>query len=128
MEKNESNFLGAFSYILVAGSAILLLLLKGDDDFIRFHSVQSIAFSIVAFIFLVIVSLTELLISFQQLIPLLVIPNFIYLIIFFAFLALWINLIYRAFNGNKYSFPLFKSLMNKINNYLEILKINRNTR
>ncbi|MCX7928722.1 MAG: hypothetical protein N2558_03500 [Patescibacteria group bacterium] len=90
----------AFSYVLGPVSAIVLLLLE-KDRFIRFHCVQSIF--VVGFL-LILNLVFGFAYIFASIIPLLSV---------FTFLV-WLILIYKAWQGDEFVFPVLGRLAKKI--------------
>ena len=111
MKKDDSNVLGAASYVLLALTGVLMLVFKEDDDFVRFHSIQSIVFSVALFVVWIVLKFFEFAISFMPFAQ--VVSLFLNFVFFIAFLAAWFYLMYQALEGKKYAIPPFRDFMNK---------------
>ena|GEM_PF-1100830 len=92
-EENQ-NLLAALTYLLFFVTGIIFLVIEKKNDYIRFHAVQSIAVFGPLFVVLIILS------TFFG--PLGWILNFLVSILVFV---LWIILMYKAFNGERYKIP-----------------------
>lgn len=93
MNNQNENMMGAVAYFLGPITGVLLLLTEKSNKTIRFHAMQST----ILFGGLFVVNLIVALIPFLGLLlsPLLTIGGFV----------LWIMLMWKAFNGEKYSVP-----------------------
>ncbi len=112
----EENLAGALAYILSPLSGIIMFLLENDNEFVKFHSAQSIVFgvgmilvymamSVVQFTLLFIPRLGGLL-SFMF--------SLAYLIVGFGAFLGWLFLLYKAYSGEKYRLPVFGNVAEKL--------------
>ncbi|MCL5011512.1 MAG: DUF4870 domain-containing protein [Candidatus Marsarchaeota archaeon] len=111
MKKGDSNILAAASYVLLVLTGVLMLVFKEDDEFVKFHSIQSIVFAVVFFIVWIVLRIIEFFISlipFTQ-----VFVWFLSLVFGVVFLAVWLYLMYEALEGKKYTLPFLKDFMKK---------------
>ena len=92
---------GALCYLLLWISGLLFLLLEKEDDFVRFHAMQS-------FITFLALNIVAIVISA---IP--VIGWAISALINIAVIVLWIVGMIKAYSGEKYKFPLFGDMAEK---------------
>ncbi len=90
---------GALSYVLGPVTGIIFLLLE-KDSFVRFHAMQSIVFSVVVFVVNTLLGVTIVL---AALVPLLALVEF----------ALWLILIYKASQGEKWEIPVLGKFVYK---------------
>ncbi len=111
MKKEDSKILAAASYVLLVLSGVLMLVFKEEDDFVKFHSIQSILFSVVFFIVWIVLRLFEFIISFIPFTQALI--WFLDLILAVVFIAAWLYLMYQALEGKKYTIPFFRDFMKK---------------
>lgn len=103
----EPNVAGALAYLLGPITGILFLILEKRDHFVRFHAAQSIGISVALIAFWVVFGIVSTVLSS---IPLL---GWIAAIAFFvlsfplglAGLALWVYLMYRAWQGDEWEIP-----------------------
>jgi len=82
----------ALSYVLGPITGVIFLLLE-KDPFVRFHSMQSIVFSVAALILNTLLTATVVLALF---VPILILLEF----------ALWLMLIYKASQGTEWELPV----------------------
>ena len=103
----SSRQLGALSYFFVALSGIVVLAWKRDDDFVRFHALQSILATLTFF---------GLGILLKGLAGLPVI-GFLYAYLFQIYLIVlfiyWIYLMVRAYNGRREHVPYLGALLER---------------
>ncbi len=104
----EPNVGGALSYLLGIITGILFYVIEKDNEFIRFHAMQSI----IVFGGLFVLSiLWSFFLAFLGFIPILGwivagILGFVSLLIMPLIIILWLFLMYKAFNGQMYELPL----------------------
>ena len=104
----DRNIEGVLCYLLLWISGLIFLLLEREDDFIRFHAMQS-------FITFLALNIIAIVISA---IP--VIGWAISALIDIAVIVLWIVGMIKAYNEEKYKFPVFGDIAEKY--YKEFLK------
>ena len=88
----DVNLAGALAYLALAVSGIVLLIIEKDSRFVRFHAMQSIAVGVVSIV------LTLILVS--SIIGLVLVP-----VLWLFFLLLWLFLMYKAYQGERYKLP-----------------------
>lgn len=103
-DKDSSNekMMGAVAYLLGPVTGIILLLVEKNNAYVRFHAMQStvvfgaiILLNIILGIIPVLGWLVALILS-----PLVMLVSFV----------LWVFLMWKAFNGEKYKLPYFGDL------------------
>ncbi|HIP16814.1 MAG TPA: DUF4870 domain-containing protein [Methanothermococcus okinawensis] len=103
----EENIEGLLCYLLGVITGIIFLVLEKESDFVKFHAMQSI----VTFLSLFILSMVVAVIPFVGVL--------ISLLVNLISLAFWILGMYKAYQGEKYKFPIFgdisEDLLKKIN-------------
>ncbi|MBW9222562.1 DUF4870 domain-containing protein [Methanothermococcus sp. SCGC AD-155-C09] len=103
----DENIEGLLCYILGIISGIVFLVLEKESEFVKFHAMQSI----VTFLSLIIIGI---IVAF---IP--TVGGLISLLINLVSLALWILGMYKAYQGERYKFPIFgdiaEDLLKKVN-------------
>jgi uncharacterized membrane protein len=108
----ESNVAALLSYLLWFVGGIIFLVLEPykNDKFVRFHAFQSIFLSVVFFIFWIFwnVILGALFGG-----ALWVILNLMGVIVWLGVLLLWIFLMYKAYNNEKFMIPFIGELAAK---------------
>lgn len=104
----DSNLMGALAYLPVAQPLIPIgiLLVKQDDSFAKFHSIQSIALAVVYIIASFVIFLLGTVLMFATLGfgAILFVP----LIFLFVLAALGVDIfmMYKAYKGEKYKLPV----------------------
>ncbi|MBW9223734.1 DUF4870 domain-containing protein [Methanothermococcus sp. SCGC AD-155-E23] len=98
----EENIEGVLCYLLEEITGILFLVLERENDFIKFHAMQSI----VTFLTLRIVKVVTVHIPF--------IGGPITLMITLIEIALWILGICKAYQGERYKFPIFGDIAEEL--------------
>jgi len=104
----DRNVEGALCYLLFWITGLLFLLLEDKDDFIRFHAMQS---------FITFFSL-NLVASISM--SIFVLGKIISILINLTAFVFWIVGMIKAYNGERYKFPVFGDLAEKY--YREFLK------
>jgi uncharacterized membrane protein len=94
----EKNISAMLSYILGWVSGLVIILIEKEDDFVRFHAMQSI---------LTFGALTILSVAFGSM---LMFVGAIGALIRIAGVALWILLMVKAYQGEKYKLPVIGDL------------------
>lgn len=97
----EENVEGLLTYSLGFITGVLFLLIDKDNKFVKFHAMQSI----VTFLVLFVISLTAGFIPF--------IGWFISAFIAPITLILWILLMYKAYQGEKFKLPVIGDFVEK---------------
>ncbi|KKR37875.1 hypothetical protein A2210_00310 [Candidatus Woesebacteria bacterium RIFOXYA1_FULL_40_18] len=88
----NKNTAGALSYVLGPVTGVIFLVLE-KDPYVRFHAMQSIVFSVAAFVLNMVLGITLIL---ALALPLLWIVEFV----------LWLLLIYKAWQGQEWELPV----------------------
>jgi uncharacterized membrane protein len=88
----NKNTAGALTYVLGPITGIIFLILE-KDPYVRFHAMQSIVVFILLFVLQAVLGMTLILLP---LVPLIGIVSFV----------LWLILIYKAWQGEKWEVPL----------------------
>lgn len=91
---------GALSYVLGPITGVFFLVME-KDEFVRFHAMQSIVFSVIALVLNTILGITVIL---AVLVPLLTLVEFV----------LWLMLIYKASQGEKWEIPVLGNYVHKL--------------
>jgi uncharacterized membrane protein len=93
----DANVAAAAAYLLLFGSGIILFAIEKDSKFVKFHAVQSaVTFLVIFAVWWVIISL-----PFVFWIALILSP-----IYWLATLILWIVLMAKAYQGEKFKLPI----------------------
>lgn len=100
----EPNIAGALSYLLGAVTGVLFLIIDKDRPFVRFHALQSIAATVV---FLAVYAVLSILTLIFSAIPILgwLVGFLLTLAVSLLALALWLYLMFKAFQGREWEVP-----------------------
>lgn len=94
----DENLEGALAYLFGILSGIVLLIMEKDNKFVKFHAVQSIIVSAAAIVILSIVGTALIFIPF--------IGWLLDMLLYLGALALWIVLMFKAYNKEMYKLPI----------------------
>lgn len=102
----DRNVAGAVAYVLGAITGIYFLLTEEDDD-VRFHAAQSILFSLAVFVAFVALAIVQSIVFVLPVIGATLGWLFLMVaqLIRLAVLVLWLYLMYRAYDGDRYHLP-----------------------
>ncbi|ACV25332.1 DUF4870 domain-containing protein [Methanocaldococcus fervens] len=89
------NVEGALCYLLFWVSGLIFLLLEREDEFIKFHAMQSFVTFLILHFAVIIISVIQLLEGYLSLITI-------------AIIILGIVGMVKAYNGEKYKFPILE--------------------
>jgi uncharacterized membrane protein len=112
----EENIAGLLCYVFGWVSGLIFLLID-KRPFVKFHAAQSIAFNIAffaAWMALAIVGFVLTMITAMLHFPIGFITVFFFPIIGIAFLVLWIFLMFKAYNHEKYKLPIIGNMVEKM--------------
>lgn len=96
----DKNTAGALSYVLGPITGVIFLVLE-KDPYVRFHAMQSIVVFVGLFVLQWVMAFTVVLLP---LVPLLTLLGFV----------LWLLLIYKAWQGNKWEVPVLGAWAKKV--------------
>ncbi|NOY67688.1 MAG: DUF4870 domain-containing protein [Gammaproteobacteria bacterium] len=89
----DKNTTACLSYVLGWISGLIIILIEKDDDFVRFHAMQSIiTFGSISIAFIL----------FGSIMPFFIIISLLNL----ASIALWILLLIKSYQGQKFMLPV----------------------
>jgi uncharacterized membrane protein len=111
----SSNVAGLLCYILGFITGIIFLVIEPykNDRFVRFHAFQSIFLSAVWIAFRIVWGTIFMGMFFTPLSGLWALFSMVSLLVSLAFLALWLFLLYKAYNNEKYELPFIGPLAAK---------------
>lgn len=92
----DQNVVAALTYVLGWLTGIAFLLIEKDNEFVRFHAIQSIAIFVPLTIASIVISALDIQIFLAM------VPS---ALLNLAALFIWLLMMYQAFQGNKYKFP-----------------------
>jgi len=101
------NVAGALSYLLGPFTGILFLVLEKKNPFVRFHAAQSIGISVAWIVFWVVFTVISTVLGAIPVLGWIAAIGFFLLAMLLGLggLALWLYLMYSAWNGNEWEFP-----------------------
>ena len=101
----QPNVAGALSYLLGIITGIAFLVLEKENRFVRFHAAQSIVISIAMIALSIAFSILSGVLAF---IPVLgwIVALLLSLVIGFGSFALWLFLMWQAFQGKEWEAPI----------------------
>ena len=111
----DQNVAAALCYALGLFSGVAFLVIEpyNKDKVIRFHAFQSIFFALGYFVFWIIFTIfTTILRSFLNY-TLWFIPNLLSLAVGLAFFGIWLFLMYKAFNKERFKIPVIGDMAEK---------------
>jgi len=103
----DENVAGALAYILGLLSGLFFYVTEEDNEFVRFHAMQSILFSLVAFVGIWILNMILFSVFFS--------PtgfgafgaiSLVINLVSLASVGAWIFLMFKAYNGERYKLPV----------------------
>ena len=110
----EENMASALCYLLGWLTGVLFLVLEpyNKNRTVRFHAFQSIFFNVAAFAIWIVVFILTTILHF---IPVLgtIIALLLYMAMGFGFFCLWLFLMYKAYNKEKFVLPIIGPLAEK---------------
>jgi uncharacterized membrane protein len=110
---SESNLLAAVGYI-IGLLAIILYLIKKEDKYLRFHSMQSILIWVGAFIAAVVLGIISTILGFIPVIQVLsCVFGFAAVVVWLVAVVAALYCAYKAFNGEKYELPYIGPMAKK---------------
>lgn len=110
------NVAGLLCYVLGFVTGILFLVLEpyNRNKFVRFHAFQSIIFNVAWIAVMILFSIiTSILISVMHIWALGALIGLVHLVIWLAGLALWIFLMIKAYQGQKFMLPIIGAIADK---------------
>ena len=112
----DENVAGIVSYIFGWITGLIFLLID-KRPFVRFHAAQSIAFNIsvvIIWICYLIFSFVLTAVTVAMHIPIGFLSFFLLPVIWIAFIATWIFLMYKAYNHEKFKLPIIGDMVEKM--------------
>ena len=111
----DPNVAAALSYVLGWITGLIFYLVESENRFVRFHALQSIFFSIAVF---VLFGGLSVFISLFRVVPgvnvvMGVLGSLVSMLLSIAFFVVWIILIVRAYQGERYKLPVVGDMAEK---------------
>ncbi|WP_436907940.1 DUF4870 domain-containing protein [Halosimplex marinum] len=108
----EPNVAAAIAYLFAPLTGVVMLLVEGDeDDFVRFHSIQSIGFGAVLIGLYVAIGAFIGFVSVVPFVDVILVPlvSLLYPVVGLGAFAGWVLLIFKAYQGERYALPVLGS-------------------
>lgn len=112
----DENVAGALAYVLGLISGIFFFVTEDENEFVRFHALQSIIFSVAAFVLYWVVNtvLVSLFFGRGMFMPggglLFSLFSLVTSLISLALLGVWLFLMFQAYTGERYKLPVIGDL------------------
>lgn len=108
-----SNVAGTLAYVLGPLTGIFFIVVEKRDRFVRFHAAQSIVVGIAMVVVSIALTVLNVLLA---VIPVIgwIVGFFLSLGFAFACFALWIMLMFRAYQGQEWAVPVVSSYARKL--------------
>jgi uncharacterized membrane protein len=103
----EPNVAGAVAYLFGFVTGVAMLLIDGDNEFVRFHAIQSIAFNVVVAVY-VLLTFGTIFLSFLPVVGDLFsfLFGLFYPVVGLVTFLAWAFLLYKAYEGERYELPV----------------------
>lgn len=108
----EPNVAGAVAYLFGFVTGVAMLVIDGDNEFVRFHAIQSIAFNLVVGAVYILLSFATLFLSFLPVVGdvLSFLFGLFYPVVGLVTFCVWAFLLYKAYEGERFELPLIGSI------------------
>lgn len=105
---DDSKLFGALAYLVGILSGILVFLLKKDDKYAKFHAMQSILLGVAVFVIFVALTIVGVVVGFVPVIGWVIglLLGLLYLVVWLGLFILWLLLMWKAYNGEKWKLPV----------------------
>ena len=110
----EPNVAAALSYLLTWVTGIIFLLIEKDNDYVRFHAKQSIAFGVATFAIWIALSIFFTIMGFMPFIGGFiagVLGTLAWFVFGIGFLVIWVVLMVKAYQGQRYDLPILGDIV-----------------
>lgn len=107
---NDSNLYGALAYVFGLVTGVIMLLIKPEDKYVKFHALQSIIVTIVAWIVFMIIgfvmTMLTLTMAYSGMYMFATIFSMVYLGLSGLCFLGWLFLMWKAYSGEKFKLPI----------------------
>ena len=100
----NENMMGALSYFVLPAILFLVVEPYNRSSFIRYHSFQAIFYAVAAFVVNIVASVFWVIPFIGWLIA---------MVVYFAIVAVWLLLAFKAFSGERFKLPVIGDLAEK---------------
>ncbi|MBA3890700.1 MAG: DUF4870 domain-containing protein [Gemmatimonadaceae bacterium] len=101
----SANVAGAIAYLLGPITGVILLIIEKESRFVRFHAAQSTVLGVAMVVVSIVLSILTTILAVVPILGWLaaILLNFVFSL---ACFVLWIVLMWKAFNGEEWEFPI----------------------
>lgn len=103
----------ALSYVFTFITGIIFLLIEKDDEYVRFHAGQAVAFGLAIVVAWIALTIASFILAFIPWVGGILIA-LASLVLWVGALVLWIVLIIKAYQGERFSLPVLGDLGQKV--------------
>jgi uncharacterized membrane protein len=110
----EPNLAAALSYLLTWVTGIIFLVVEKDNEYVRFHAKQAIAFGVAAVAVWIGLTIFFAVMAFLPIIGGIVaglLSTLVWFTFGIGFLVIWIVLMVKAYQGQRYDLPVLGDLV-----------------
>ncbi len=110
---SDSNLFGALAYLLGILTGLILYIVKPNDKFVKYHATQSILFTIVVWLAVVVIGAASAVLAVTN--PLLwgAVGFGLIGLVQLAALAAWLYSMWKAYSGEKHKLPFIGEMSEK---------------
>jgi uncharacterized membrane protein len=115
----DENVAGALAYVLGLISGIFFFVTEDENEFVRFHALQSIIFSVAAFVLYWVINtvLVSMFFGRGMLMPggglLFSLLSLVTSLVSLALLGVWLFVMFQAYTGERYKLPVIGDFAEK---------------
>lgn len=106
------NMAAALSYVLGLITGVIFFVIEKENDFVRFHAMQSILFNVAYIVIWIVLTVVGGILSAISS-ALICVTGIINLILALGALVLWVILIMKAYQGQRYHLPYIGEMAEK---------------
>jgi uncharacterized membrane protein len=107
----------ALAYVFTVITGIIFLLIEKEDEYVRFHAGQAVVFGVAVFVVFIAANIITAILGFVlSFLPLLagLVIGLIWLVMWVGALVLWLFLMFKAYQGERFSLPVLGDLGKKV--------------
>ena len=108
----QPNLAAALAYVLTVITGIIFYVIEKENKYVRFHAMQSILFGAVWIVLWIVLSIISTALLFVPVVGW-IITAVIYLVLGLGGFILWLFLMYKAYQGEKFKLPIVGDIAEK---------------
>ncbi|MFH1588504.1 MAG: DUF4870 domain-containing protein [Candidatus Diapherotrites archaeon] len=117
---SDSKMYGAAAYLFGLITGVIVLLMKPEDKYVKFHAMQSIILNVVMIVVFMVLGFVMTFLSLMLMMVgggmIAILFSFVYMIISLLVFVLWLFLMWKAYNGEKFKLPMIGEQAEKLAN------------